>query len=49
MVAVVQQYPAMGRGTAAPIAYGEYRALDLSAFNSERVEQNQSFDEKTVI
>jgi len=45
----LQQSPAMGRGTAELIAYGEYRALDLSAFNYIRIEQNQSFDEKAVI
>ena len=45
----LQQSPAIGRGTAELIAYGEYRKLDLSAFDYVRIEQNQSFDEKAVI
>ncbi len=45
----LQQSPAIGRGTAELIAYGEYRALDLTAFNYERIAQNIPFDEKAVI
>ncbi|MEM7196719.1 MAG: FAD-binding oxidoreductase [Pseudomonadota bacterium] len=45
----LQQSPAMGRGTAELITYGEYRSLDLSAFNYERIEKNQRFEEKAII
>ncbi len=44
-----QQSPAMGRGTAEFITYGEYRALDLSPFNYARIEQGEKFVEKAVI
>ncbi|KQI71484.1 FAD-dependent oxidoreductase [Loktanella sp. 5RATIMAR09] len=44
-----QQSPAMGRGTAELITYGEYRALDLSPFNYERIEKGEKFIEKAVI
>jgi len=44
-----QQSPAMGRGTAELIAYGEYRALDLSPFNYDRIEAGEKFVEKAVI
>ncbi|MBT6094491.1 MAG: FAD-binding oxidoreductase [Rhodospirillaceae bacterium] len=44
-----QQSPAMGRGTAELITYGEYRSLDLSPFNFERIAKNQPFVEKAVI
>ncbi|MBT6314723.1 MAG: FAD-binding oxidoreductase, partial [Alphaproteobacteria bacterium] len=45
----LQQSPAMGRGTAELIAYGEYRSLDLSPFNYERIALGQPFVEKAVI
>ena len=44
-----QQSPAMGRGTAELITYGEYRSLDLTPFNYARIEENQPFVEKAVI
>ncbi len=44
-----QQSPALGRGVAEFITYGEYRALDLTPFNYERIERNEPFDEKAVI
>jgi len=44
-----QQSPAMGRGTAELITYGEYRELDLSPFNFERIINNEPFVEKAVI
>ena len=44
-----QQSPAMGRGTAEYIAYGEYRALDLTTFNYARIERGEPFVEKAVI
>ncbi len=44
-----QQSPAMGRGTAELITYGEYRTLDLSPFNYARIIENRPFVEKAVI
>lgn len=44
-----QQSPAMGRGTAELITYGEYRSLDLSPFNYQRIPENRPFIEKAVI
>ena len=44
-----QQSPAMGRGTAEMIAYGEYRALDLSPFHYDRIAKGEKFVEKAVI
>uniref|UniRef100_UPI0025EF1F2A NAD(P)/FAD-dependent oxidoreductase n=1 Tax=Yoonia sp. TaxID=2212373 RepID=UPI0025EF1F2A len=44
-----QQSPAMGRGTAEFITYGEYRALDLTPFNYARIERGEKFVEKAVI
>lgn len=45
----LQQSPALGRGISELISYGEYRTLDLSAFNFARIENNETFDEKAVI
>lgn len=44
-----QQSPAMGRGTAELITYGEYRTLDLTPFNYARIAENRPFVEKAVI
>lgn len=44
-----QQSPALGRGTAELITYGEYRSLDLTPFNYERIARNEKFVEKAVI
>lgn len=44
-----QQSPAMGRGTAELVTYGEYRSLDLSPFNYARIPENNPFVEKAVI
>lgn len=44
-----QQSPAMGRGTAEWITYGEYRALDLTPFNYKRIIDGEPFVEKAVI
>ena len=44
-----QQSPAMGRGTAELITYGEYRSIDLSPFNYERVALDKRFVERAVI
>ncbi|MEM9787806.1 MAG: FAD-binding oxidoreductase, partial [Pseudomonadota bacterium] len=44
-----QQSPAMGRGTAEWITYGQYRTLDLTPFHFDRIAQGQKFLEKAVI
>ncbi len=45
----LQQSPAMGRGTAEWLIYGEYRSLDMSPFNFERILKNDPIIEKAVI
>ena len=45
----LQQSPALGRGIAELITYGEYRNLDLSPFEYQRIETNQTMIEKAVI
>jgi glycine/D-amino acid oxidase-like deaminating enzyme len=45
----LQQSPAIGRGLAERIAYGEYRTLDLAPFSVERVLRGEKFLEKAVI
>ena len=45
----LQQSPALGRGTAELITYGEYRSLDLSPFDYARIERNAPFVEEAVI
>jgi len=45
----LQQSPAMGRGAAELLTYGEYRSLDLSPFHFGRIEKNQPIIEKAVI
>ncbi len=44
-----QQSPAMGRGTSELITYGQYRTLDLTPFNFNRIEENRPFVENAVI
>ena len=44
-----QQSPAMGRGTAEMITYGEYRTLDLGAFSYDRIIRGETFRESAVI
>lgn len=45
----LQQSPAMGRGTAEWLTYGEYRSLDLSEFSYARIAKNDPIIEKAVI
>ena len=45
----LQQCPAMGRGTAEWLTYGEYRSLDLTQFNYARIPNNTPIIEKAVI
>ena len=45
----LQQSPAMGRGTAEWLTYGEYRSLDLSPFHFARIAENRPVIEKAVI
>jgi glycine/D-amino acid oxidase-like deaminating enzyme len=45
----LQQSPAMGRGTAEWITYGEYRALDLTPFNYSRIPENRPIVEGAII
>ena len=45
----LQQSAAMGRGTAEWLTYGEYRSLDLTPFNYERIAKSDPIIEKAVI
>ena len=45
----LQQSPAMGRGTAEWLTYGEYRTLDLTPFHYDRVVHSRPILEKAVI
>jgi glycine/D-amino acid oxidase-like deaminating enzyme len=45
----LQQSPAMGRGTAEWLTYGEYRTLDLSPLGFERIAAERPFTEKAII
>lgn len=45
----LQQSPAMGRGTAEWICFGQYRALDLSPFTYARIVENRPILERAVI
>ncbi len=45
----MQQSPAMGRGVAELIAYGEYRTLDLSPLGYERIALGRPFTETAII
>lgn len=44
-----QQAPAVGRGIAELIAYGEYRSLDMGEFCFERLENRRLMTEQSVI
>lgn len=45
----LQQSPAVGRGVAEWITYGEFRSLDLTLIGYDRVVRNEPFLEKAVI
>lgn len=45
----LQQSPAMGRGTAEWLIYGEYRSLDLSPFAYDRIVRNDPIRETAII
>ncbi len=45
----LQQSPAMGRGTAEWLTYGEYRSLDLSPFHFDRISASKPVLERAVI
>lgn len=45
----LQQSPALGRGTAEMLTYGEYRTLDLSPFGYDRIVEGRPFMEAAVI
>jgi glycine/D-amino acid oxidase-like deaminating enzyme len=45
----LQQSPAMGRGTAEMLTYGEYRTLDLTPFGFERIAAGRPFAESAII
>jgi glycine/D-amino acid oxidase-like deaminating enzyme len=45
----LQQSPAIGRGLAEWIIYGEFRSIDLSDFGYGRIERNEPFVEGAVI
>ena len=45
----LQQSPAMGRGAAEMLVYGDYRTLDLSPFRFERIAKGEPFGEAAVI
>ena len=45
----LQQSPAMGRGTAEWLTYGEYRALDMTPFAYARIAAGRPIIEKAVI
>lgn len=45
----LQQAPAMGRGTAEYLTYGEFRSLDLSPLGYGRIERGEPVVEKAVI
>lgn len=45
----LQHAPAIGRGMAELLTYGECRALDLSVFSFERIVRNAPFVERAII
>ena len=45
----MQQSPAMGRGVAELIAYGDYRSLDLTPLGHDRIVRGEPFPEGAII
>ena len=45
----VQQSPAIGRGVAELVAYGEFRSLDLSPLSYDRIARDEPFEELAII
>ncbi|OIQ63404.1 hypothetical protein GALL_550540 [mine drainage metagenome] len=45
----MQQSPAMGRGTAEWLTFGNYRTLNLREFHYERVAENRPLIESAII
>ena len=45
----LQQSPALGRGAAEFLTYGEYRSLDLSPFSFTRIAAGEPFQENAII
>lgn len=45
----LQQSPAMGRGIAEWIAFGQYRSIDLRPFGFDRIARGEPFLEKAII
>jgi glycine/D-amino acid oxidase-like deaminating enzyme len=45
----LQQSPAIGRGVAELITYGEYRALDMTPLGYDRIERGEPFIETAII
>ena len=45
----LQQSPAIGRGVAEVLAYGEYRSLDLTPLGYDRIRNNEPFIETAII
>ena len=45
----IQQAPAVGRGIAEKILYGEYRSLDLEILAASRVQEGREVKEKNIV
>ncbi len=45
----LQQSPAMGRGTAEWLTYGEYRTMDMTGFHYDRIVRDDPIIEKAII
>ena len=45
----IQQSPAVGRGIAEKVLYGEYRSLDLEVLGASRVQEGREVKEKNIV